>query len=162
MMRNPRLWLTVAGIWLIVAGAAHTTLHVWSFVLENGFGGLREFAMNAMKQARSPDPLTPSMWRQFRMFSASFGLLLFFTGFLDLYFARMDVPRSVLAKLALFATVFWTIAFIPYAFVDPVIQSIVVAFIAVPLHAIAYLAAMLDEDATGAALASSGSELREE
>ncbi len=146
MLRNPRFWLAVAGAWLIVTGLAHTTAHVWTFVLENGIGGLREFAMNAMKQARSPDPLTPSMWRQFRMFSVSFSLLLFFTGGLNILISRIEAPRRVLAHVALFGTVFWTLAFIPFAFVDPVIQSIVVAFIAVPLHAIAYVAATLDED----------------
>jgi len=146
MLRNPRFWLAVAGAWLIVTGLAHTTGHVWTFVLENGIGGLREFAMNAMKQARSPDPLTPSMWRQFRMFSVSFSLLLFFTGGLNILISRIEAPRRVLAHVALFGTVFWTLAFIPFAFVDPVIQSIVVAFIAVPLHAIAYVAATLDED----------------
>ena len=146
MLRNPRLWLAVAGGWLLLTGLAHTAAHVWAFVLENGIGGLRQFAMNAMKQARSPDPLTPSMWRQFRMFSVSFSLLLFFSGALDLLFALTDAPRRVLGNVALFGTVFWTIAFIPYAFVDPVIQSIVVASIAVPLHAIAYLAATLPAD----------------
>ena len=146
MLRNPRFWLTVAGAWLIVTGLAHTTAHVWTFVLENGIGGLREFAMNAMKQARSPDPLMTSMWRQLRMFSVSFSLLLFFTGGMDLLFSRIEAPRRVLAHVALFGTVFWTVAFIPFAFVDPVIQSIVVAFIAVPLHAIAYVTATLDED----------------
>lgn len=146
MLRNPRFWLAVAGAWLIVTGLAHTTAHVWTFVLENGIGGLREFAMNAMKQARSPDPLMPSMWRQFRMFSVSFSLLLFGTGGMNLLFSRIEAPRRVLAHVALFGTVFWTIAFIPFAFVDPVIQSIVVAFIAVPLHAIAYVAATLEDD----------------
>ena len=77
MIHNPRFWLSVAGLWLIAAGCAHTAMHVWTFVLENGIGGLREFAVNAMKQAQSPDPLMPSMWRQFRMYSVSFGLLLF-------------------------------------------------------------------------------------
>ena len=146
MIHNPRFWLTVAGLWLIAAGCAHTAMHVWTFVLENGIGGLREFAVNAMKQAQSPDPLMPSMWRQFRMYSASFGLLLFFAGSINLLFARPDIPRSFQANVALLGTVFWTIAFIPYAFVDPVIQSIVVAFIAVPLHAIAYLTATLVEE----------------
>ena len=111
-------------------------------------GGLREFAVNAMKQVRSPDPLTPSMWRQYRMLSVSFALMLFFAGGIDLLVARMDAPRPVLAHVALFGTLFWTIAFIPYAFVDPVIQPLVVAFIAVPLHAIAYVASTLDEAAT--------------
>lgn len=146
MIRNPRFWLAIAGAWLIVTGLSHTATHIWSFVLENGVGGLREFAINAMKQVRSPDPLTPSMWRQFRMFSVSFSLLLFFTGAIDLLFARMDAPRSVVANVALLGTLFWTIAFVPYAFVDPVIQPIVVAFIAVPLHAIAYVAATLEGD----------------
>lgn len=85
------------------------------------------------------------MWLQFRMYSVSFGLMLFLAGSIDLLFARSDVPRRFQANIALLGTVFWTIAFIPYAFVDPVIQSIVVAFIAVPLHAIAYLTASVGE-----------------
>jgi hypothetical protein len=49
--------------------------------------------------------------------------------------------RAGMDRVALFGTVFWTAAFIPYAFVDPVIQPIVIAAIAVPLHALAWLTA---------------------
>jgi len=141
MIRNPRLWLVVAGGWLVFCGLAHMSAHVWGFVLENGFGGLRAFAMNAMKQAHSADPLQPSMWRQFRMFSVSFGLLLFFAGLVDLVLAHIRADLAVVRAFALFGTLFWTAAFIPFAFVDPVIQPIVVALIAVPLHGITYLTA---------------------
>jgi hypothetical protein len=72
--------------------------------------------------------------------------MLFLAGSINLLFARSDIPRRFQANVALLGTVFWTIAFIPYAFVDPVIQSIVVAFIAVPLHAIAYLTATVSEE----------------
>jgi hypothetical protein len=128
---------------LLLTGLAHTTAHVWTFVLENGMVGLREFAMNAMKQARSPDPLQPSLWRQFRMFSLSFSLLLLFTGGANILLARIRTSKETLRTFALFGTVFWTVAFIPFAFVDPVIQAIVVAVIAVPLHAIAYVTASI-------------------
>lgn len=141
MIRSPRLWLTVAGGWLVFCGLAHMGAHVWTFVLENGFGGLREFAMNAMKQARSADPLQPSMWRQFRVFSVSFGLLLLFTGAVDLLLAGIRADDRTVRAFALFSTLFWTAAFVPFAFVDPVIQPIVVALIAVPLHAITYVTA---------------------
>jgi len=141
MIRSPRFWLTVAGAWLVVTGLAHTAAHVWSFVLENGMGGFREFAMNAMKQARSADPLHPSMWRQFRMFSVSFGLFLLFAGAVDLLLAFIRPHARVVRAFALLGTLFWTAAFVPFAFVDPVIQPIVVALIAVPLHAIVYVTA---------------------
>ena len=143
MFRNPRFWLAAAGGWLLLTGLAHTTAHVWSFVLENGMVGLREFAMNAMKQARSPDPLQPSLWRQFRMFSLSFSLLLLFTGGANILFARIRTSNETLRAFAFFGTVFWTVAFIPFAFFDPVIQAIVVAVVAVPLHGIAYLTASI-------------------
>lgn len=145
MLRNPRVWLYVAGGWLIVSGLAHTAAHVWTFVLENGMVGLREFAMQAMKQAQSPDPLRPSLWRQFRMFSVAFSLLLFFTGTVDVLLARSVANRKTLRSFALLGTVFWTIAFVPFAFVDPVIQAITVSAVAVPLHALAYLTASMDE-----------------
>jgi hypothetical protein len=122
-------------------GLVHTGVHVWTFVLENGILGQREFAMNAMKQAYSLDPLQPSMWTTFRAFSVSFSLLLLFSGSTAVMLAWVGSPPRILRSFALFGTVFWTAAFIPYAFVDPVIKSIVVAVIAVPLHALAWLTA---------------------
>lgn len=150
MLSNPRIWLYVAGAWLILGGLAHSTAHVWTFVLENGMVGLRDFAMNAMKQARSADPLHPSMWRQFRLFSVSFGLLLLFAGSLDVVLAWTRAPRETLRAVALLATTFWTVAFALFALVDPVIQAIVVAAVAVPLHGIVHLTASVpDEGAPG-------------
>jgi len=147
LIRSPRFWLYTAGAWLIALGLAHMAAHVWTFVLENGIGGLREFAMNAMKQANSSDPLTPSMWRLFRMLSVSFGLLLIFAGAANVVLAWSGAPLRTLRVFALFGTVFWTLAFIPFAFVDPVIQPIVAAVVAVPLHAIAYVTAAAAEEA---------------
>ncbi len=144
MIRNPRVWLYVAGGWLIGAGLLHTAAHIWGFVLENGMLGMREFAMNAMKQARSTDALTPSLWRQFRLFSLSFGLLLLFTGWANVLLPSTSAPARTLRAFALFGMIFWTLAFIPFAFVDPVIQAVVVAAFAVPLHALAYVTAALE------------------
>ena len=149
MIRSPRVWLYAAGGWLLVMGAAHGAVHVWAIVLENGMVGLREFAMNAMKQAQSTDPLRPSLWRQFRMFSVSFSLLLVFAGSLDVIFAFLRLPASTLRVVALVGTIFWTVAFVPFAFVDPVIQGILVAAVAVPLHATAYLTATIEEESRG-------------
>ncbi len=147
MIRNPRFWLYTAGAWLIALGLAHMAAHTWTFVLENGIGGLREFAMNAMKQAHSTDPLAPSMWRLFRMLSVSFGLLLIFSGAANVVLAWTGAPPRTLRAFALFGTLFWTLAFIPFAFVDPVIQPLVAAIVAVPLHAIAYVTAAAAADA---------------
>jgi hypothetical protein len=127
--------------WLLLCAAAHATAHVWLFVLENEFYGLREFAMNAMKQAESLDPLRPSMWRQFRMFSVGFGLLMVFGGVTGLLMAGERTPDETRRAYALTGTVFWTVAFGLFAFVDPVLQAILVSAVAVPLHAIAYVTA---------------------
>jgi hypothetical protein len=151
MLRSPRVWLYAAGGWLIIVGLGHLAHHVWSFVLENGMVGLREFAMNAMKQAQSLEPLRPSLWRQFRAFSLAWGLLLLFAGSLDVLAAALRPPATVLRMLALFGTLFWTAAFVPFAFVDPIASTLVASVIAVPLHAIAYLTATLEEAAEGAA-----------
>ena len=48
---------------------------------------------------------------------------------------------AVSVGLGVLGTVFWTAAFVPFAFVDPVILPIVIAAIAVPLHALAWLTA---------------------
>lgn len=142
MPRNARVWLSIAGGWLLLGGAAHLTYHVWGVILENdSSGGLREFAMNAMKQAQSPDPLRPTMWRLYRTFSASLGLLFLLGGIMDLMLAAIDAPRRVLSATALTQTLFWTAAFIPFALIDPVIQPLAVVAIAVPLHGIAYITA---------------------
>lgn len=141
MLRSPRVWLYAAGGWLILAGLAHAGTHVWTLVLENGMVGLREFAMNAMKQTQSGDPLSPSLWRVFRAYSVSFSLLLLFSGTVNLLLAAGGAPARTLRVMALFGTVFWTVAFIPFAFIDPVIQPIVVAIVAVPLHALVYITA---------------------
>lgn len=141
MLRSPRVWLYAISFWLILCGLAHTVGHVWSFVLEEGMVGQREFAMNAMKQVFSLDPLRPSMWRQWRMFSLSFGLMLIFAGSVPALLAWIDAPARVMRSYALFGTVFWTALFVPYAFMDPVIQALVVTIVSVPLHGLAYLTA---------------------
>ena len=141
MLRSPRVWLYAAGLWLISAALAHAGFHVWTLVLENGLVGLEEFAMNSMKQAVSTDPLAPSLWRTHRMLSVSFSLFLAFAGSVNVVLAWIDAPRHVIRALTLFSTVFWTLAFVPLAFVDPVIQPVLIAMVAVPLHAIAYLTA---------------------
>ena len=141
------MWMYVAGGWLILGGLGHLGYHLWGLVLENDVaGGLREFAMGAMKQAQSPDFLRPSMWTVYRLYSVSMALLWIFGGLVDLVFALKDTPREVRARLALLQTVFWTVAFVPYAFIDPVIQPLMVVAVAVPLHGIAYLTATAPED----------------
>ncbi|MDX1647034.1 MAG: hypothetical protein R3304_07810 [Longimicrobiales bacterium] len=140
MSRDPRLWLYVAGGWLLLGGLAHLTWHVWGVVMERDTAaGLRAFAMNAMKQAQSPDPLRPTLWRVYRLYSASLALLWTFAGLTDVVMAAVDAPRRILASLSLLQTVFWTAAFVPFAFMDPVIQPLAVVAVAVPLHGIAYV-----------------------
>lgn len=147
LIRNPRLWLYVAGGWLVVGGLGQLALHVWDFVLENRTSaGLWEFAMNAMKQARTPDLLRPSMWRLFRLYGVGLSLLWLFAGIVDLVLALSTTPRRLVATLALIQTVFWTLAFVPFAFVDPVELPLLVVSVAVPLHGIAYLTAAADDD----------------
>jgi len=141
-LRNPRVWLYVAGGWLVFAGLAHLGFHVWGLVLENdSSGGLREFAMNAMKQAQSPDPLRPSMWRVYRLHSVYVGLLWLFAGGVDMVTAVASNSSRLWATVGLGQTAFWTLAFVPAALIDPVIQPLIVAAIAVPLHGIVYLTA---------------------
>jgi len=139
MLRNPRVWLVAAGGWLLLAALAHSGAHVWYYVLENDMVGMRRFAVDAMKQAQSMDPLHPSLWRQFRAFSTGFGLLFWFTGVGNLLLWWTRVPVATLRVFTLLETVFWTFAFALFAFVDPVIQPILVAGVAVPLHAIAFV-----------------------
>ncbi len=141
MLRNPRVWLVAAGGWLLVAALVHSSMHVWVFVLENELYGLREFAMNAMKQAESPDPLRPSLWRHLRMLSMGYGLLLWFTGVGNLLLWWTEVRTDAVRTFTLLETVFWAFAFGLFAFLDPVLQPLVVSGVAVPLHAIAFLTA---------------------
>lgn len=146
MIRRPRFWLALAGCWLVLAGVVHLAAHVWGLVLENEMIGLREFTMNAMKQAQSPGPLRPSMWRQFRLYSVGFALLLLFAGSVDLLVAGLRASARTQQAFALLGTLFWTVAFVPFALVDPMMLPIAVSLIAVPLHAIAYLTASMDPD----------------
>ena len=106
MLRSPRVWLYAAGAWLVLAGLAHTGPHVWTFVLENGLVGQREFAMNAMKQAYSLDPLQPSMWTTFLAFSVSTSLLLLFSGAVGITLAWIASPPRILRGYALLGTIF--------------------------------------------------------
>ena len=141
MLRNPRVWMYAAGTWLVLTAIAHGIAHVWSFVMENEMYGMREFAMNAMKQAQSTEPLRPSLWRQFRAMSMGFGLLLLFAGMVDIVLAWTGAANRTLAAFSLLATAFWTVAFGLFAFVEPVLQGVLVCVVAVPLHAIAYTTA---------------------
>lgn len=139
------MWLYVAGGWLLVGGLAHLGYHTWAFLLENRTAaGFWEFAMNAMKQATSPDLLRPSMWRLFRLYGVGMGLLWVFAGLVDLVLAFSRAPGRLLARLSFLQTAFWTLAFIPFAFVDPVAGPLAIVAMAVPLHGIAYMTALMD------------------
>lgn len=139
------MWLYVAGGWLVVGGLAHLGYHTWAFVLENRTAaGLWEFAMNAMKQATSPDLLRPSMWSLFRIYGVGLGLLWLFAGTVDLVLAFSETPTRLLATLSFVQTAFWTLAFVPFGFMEPVAGPLAVVAIAVPLHGIAYLTASMD------------------
>lgn len=138
MLRDIRTWLRVAGGWLILAGLAQMGWHVWRLVFENGMIGLLEFAANAMQQARSLDPMRPTLWSQFRIFSVGLALLYLFAGATNLLVSSASDDRF-LRRYALFATAFWTLAFVPFTLVDPIVQALVVAAIAVPLHGSAVL-----------------------
>src|SRR5690554_966140 len=141
MLRNPRVWAYAAGWWLIVAGLVQLASHVWGVHLEPAMLGQREFAMEAMKQAFGLEPLRPSLWRVHRMLGTSVGLLLVFAGLVPTVLAFSGAPGRVLASCALLGTVFWTVAFGYYAFVDPVILPLLAAGGAVPLHGILWLTA---------------------
>lgn len=140
------MWLYVAGGWLVVGGLAHLGYHTWAFVLENRTAaGFWEFAMNAMKQATSPDLLRPSMWSLFRIYGVGLGLLWLFAGTVDLVLAFSETPRRLLATLSFVQTAFWTLAFVPFGLMEPVAGPLAVVAIAVPLHGIAYLTASMDD-----------------
>lgn len=141
MLHNARVWLYAAGGWLILAGLAHVAWHVWAYGLERAMIGQSAFAIGAMKQALSTDPLSPSLWGQFRSFSLGFGLLLLFAGCIDGVLAWTRAPRATIATFALFGTVFWTVAFLSFASMEPVIQPLTATAVAVPMHGIAWLTA---------------------
>ena len=143
-MRSPRAWLYAAGGWLIVCGLFHVAMHVWSFVLENELIGLRDFASDAMKQAISFGPLRPSLWHEFNLYSISFAMLLVFAGVVDMGVAALRAEPRLVRATGLLGTVFWTAAFVPFAFFYPVLTAIVAAGVAVPLHALVYTTASLD------------------
>ena len=141
MLRSPRVWLFAAGGWLLLGGVVHLAWHVWAVLLENGVEGQRAFAIGAMRQAYLVEPLAPSLWRVFRMLSASFALWLLFAGSVNVALAWTGAEARTLRAIALLGTLFWTAAFVPYAFLDPVLGALVVAGVAVPLHGIAFLTA---------------------
>lgn len=141
MLRNARVWAYATGGWLLVAGGLQWAAHVWGVAGEHAMIGQREFAMDAMKQAFSLAPLQPSLWRSYRMLSASLGLFFVYGGMVPILLAWARVSAPALAGMALFGTVFWTLAFALYAFADPVLLPLVTAAVAVPLHALVWLTA---------------------
>lgn len=150
MLRSPRMWLYVAGGWLVLGGLAHLGFHTWAFVLENRTAaGFWEFAMNAMKQATSPGLPRHSMWSLFRAYGIGLGLLWVFAGVVDLVLAFSDAAPRLVARLSFVQTAFWALAFLPLAFLDPVAVPLAIVAMAVPLHGIAYLTATMEERGTG-------------
>lgn len=143
MLRKPRTWLFAAGFWLIAAGLAHLGSHVWTYVLGNGMDGQRDFAMRAMKQSFSLDLLRPSLWRTFLAMSVSMALLFLFAGCVTVLLGWIRPPLRVLSGYALFSTVFWTVAFSAWLFVDPVIQPVLAAGVVVPVFGLAWMTAQI-------------------
>jgi hypothetical protein len=137
------VWAFAASGWLVIMGMTQLGLHVWGVVQEHAMQGQREFAMEAMRQAFFPEPLQPSLWRRYRMLSASLGLFYLFAGIVPGLLAWLQADRRVLAGMALFGTVFWTLTFMPYAFSDPVALPLATAAVAVPLHGTMWLTATL-------------------
>lgn len=140
-MRNPRFWCGAAGAWLLLMGVAQFVLHVWGVALEHAMIGQQDFAMQAMKQAFSLEPLQPSLWRRHRMLSASLGFFFVFAGAVPLLLTALRSDDRTVAAFSLLGTVVWTGAFVAYAFYDPVALPLVTAAMAVPLHGTAWLAA---------------------
>lgn len=138
MLRNPRVWLHVAGFWLIVCGLAHGYVHVTSILLE----GRQDFAARAMQSATSLEPLHPSLWTRYGAYSVGLALLLIGGGIVDVLLAWMEAPPRILRAIALAGTLFWTVAFAPFAFLHPVLLPIVASALAVPLHGIVWLTAV--------------------
>lgn len=140
-MRNPRIWCWAAGGWLVLMGVAQLAFHVWGVALEHAMIGQQDFAMQAMKQAFSLEPLQPSLWRRHRMLSASLGFFFVFAGAVPMLLATLRSDDRTLAAFSLLGTIAWTGVFIAYAFFDPVALPLVTAALAVPLHGTAWLAA---------------------
>lgn len=151
VLANPRVWCFAAGGWLVTMGVAQLAWHLWGVVFEHAMIGQREFAMSAMKQAFFLEPLQPSLWRRHRMLSVSLGLFFVFAGAVPTLLAAVGAGRRVLASFSLFATVFWTLVFVPYAFFDPVAVPLATAALAVPLHGTAWLTATFQEMSGGPA-----------
>ena len=143
MLRNPRVWAFAASGWLVFMGLTQIGLHWWGVVQEHAMQGQRQFAMEAMKQAFFLEPLQPSLWRRYRMLDASLGLFYLFAGAVPGLLAWMRTEHRVLAAVALFGTVFWTLTFVPYAFFDPVALPLATAAVSVPLHGAMWLTATL-------------------
>jgi hypothetical protein len=122
-------------------GGIQLVLHVWGVALEHAMVGQRGFAMEAMKQAFFLEPLQPSLWRRHRMLSVSLGRFFAFAGAVPCLLAWTRADDRILATMALFGTVFWTLTFVPYAFFDPVALPLVTVALAVPLHGTIWLTA---------------------
>lgn len=144
MLRSPRVWAFAASGWLLVMGLTQLGLHVWGVLGEHAMQGQRGFAMDAMKQAFFLEPLQPSLWRRYRMLDASLGLFYVFAGVVPGLLAWLNAESRILAAMALFGTVFWTLTFVPYAFSDPVALPLATAAVSVPLHGTMWLTATLE------------------
>ena len=139
MLRSPSFWLRLAGGWLLIAGVAQLAIHLWSYALGHELVGLRELAMEAMRQARTTEPLAPSLWQIFRANGVTVGLLTGFLGVVPLLLAGPGAAPELRSSYAVAATVLWTVAFLLIALSDPVLLPMLTAGLAVPLHGLVYV-----------------------
>ena len=70
-----------------------------------------------------------------------FGLWALFASAVSFLLARSDASPRLLASFSLLSTVFWTLAFVAWVFVDPVLPPILAAAGVVPLYGLAWLTA---------------------
>jgi hypothetical protein len=80
------------------------------------------------------------------MLSASFGALLVFAGAANVLLAWLPTPLHMVRTFAFFGTLFWTLGFAFYVFVEPVSFPILTSVAAVPMHALAWLTALMAEE----------------
>lgn len=135
--KNPVTIMYVAGLVLVLIGAAHGIGHMLAIADPDAFSLGRRALYEAMRAYDLDDSLGASRWTAFTLFSLSHAFGLVFAGLATIQIANMG-SAALIRRFAAFSAIFWGAAGAIWMWLSPAAGVLLVAIPAVLLYGLAW------------------------